>query len=137
MAHQRQERPSVVDGIIRKVSGLDKLADLSGDDLVRFSDDFGMELKESKVTTSQMRKIFSEIKHIHREAQSTKRFNIDRVKMLKPKIAYLAGREDKLKPFKRVMDTFIDKVGDGEDFARLASFMEAVMAYHKYHGGRD
>lgn len=140
MAHQRQERPGIVDEIVKKVGGLDKLAELSADDLVRFTDELGLELKENRVTTSQMRKIFSEIKHMDIETRSAARegaFNTDKVKLLKPKIAYLAGRESKLKPFKRVMDALIDKVEDEGDFGRLADFMEAVMAYHKYHGGKD
>jgi CRISPR-associated protein Csm2 len=140
MAHQRRERPSVVDEIVKKVGALGKLEELSADDLVEFCDQFGNELKEDKVTTSQMRKVFSEIKHMHLEARSPGSqavFNPDRVKLLKPKIAYLAGREAKLKPFKRVMDALIDKVRDEQDFGRLAAFMEAVIAYHKYHGGRD
>jgi len=140
MAHQRRERPSVVDEIVKKVGALGKLEDLSADDLVEFCDQFGNELKEDKVTTSQMRKVFNEIKSMHRETRSPghqEAFNPDRVKLLKPKIAYLAGRETRLKPFKRVMDALIDKVRDEHDFGRLADFMEAVIAYHKYYGGRD
>lgn len=140
MAHQRMERLSVVDEIVKKVGALGKLEELSAGELVDFCDRFGYELKEDKVTTSQMRKVFSEIKQLHREARSPGSegyFNPERIKLLKPKIAYLAGRETRLKPFKRVMDALIDKVKDVQDFGRLADFMEAVMAYHKYHGGRD
>ncbi|MBC7254369.1 MAG: type III-A CRISPR-associated protein Csm2 [Actinobacteria bacterium] len=140
MAHQRRERPSVVDEIVKKVGALGKLEELSADDLVSFCDRFGHELKEEKVTNSQIRKVFTEIKHMHLEARSPGSqavFNPDRVKLLKPKIAYLAAREKKLGSFKKVMDALIDKVRDARDFGRLAAFMEAVIAYHKYHGGKD
>ena len=140
MAHQRRERPSVVDEIVKKVGALGKLEDLSADDLVEFCDQFGNELKEGDVTTSQMRKVFNQIKRMHLEVRSPgsqAAFNPDMVKLLKPKIAYLASREKRLKPFKRVMDALIDKVRDVQDFDRLADFMEAVIAYHKYYGGRD
>lgn len=130
----------MVDEIVKKVGALGKLEELSADDLVSFCDRFGHELKEEKVTNSQIRKVFTEIKHMHLEARSPGSqavFNPDRVKLLKPKIAYLAAREKKLGSFKKVMDALIDKVRDARDFGRLAAFMEAVIAYHKYHGGKD
>lgn len=139
MARQEKREASIVDEIVEKAKGFHKLSELSVDDLVRSSDELGREL-QSQITTSQLRKIFSEIKHIELETKSAggkDAFNIDRVKMLKPKIAYLAGREKRLKPFKEVMDAYISKVKDVEDFGRLAEFMQAIMAYHKYHGGKD
>ena len=121
-----------------KIKNLQKLENMDEDSLVKYANKLGEHLKE--VSSSQIRKIFSEVKQLQFETKSPSSksgFNPGRVKLLKPKIAYLAGREPKLKGFKGVMDAAIDKVHDIGDFGRLTEFMEAVMAYHKCHGGPD
>ncbi len=123
-----------------KIKNLQKFENMDEDSLVKHTNKLGELLKENKVSSSQIRKIFREVKKLQFETKSPSSksgFNPGRVKLLKPKIAYLAGREPKLKGFKRVMDAAIDKVHDIGDFGRLTEFMEAVMAYHKCHEGPD
>ena len=57
--------------------------------------------------------------------------------MLKPKLAYAAGRQDEVKPLMTVLDPCMDRVRSRDDFDRFAKFVESIVAYHKYHGGRD
>ncbi len=62
------------------------------------------------------------------------------VKYLKIKIAYQAGRERTVKEFveKAQLITKIDEIGDSvERYEQFAKYVEALVAYHKFYGGRD
>jgi len=59
-------------------------------------------------------------------------FNPSRVKFLRPKLAYAVSRKRELYPFFQVLDTAIGKVTDENDFDHLMSFVEAVIAYHRF-----
>jgi len=57
---------------------------------------------------------------------------------LRPKLAYLAGREHKLKPLMEVLDPAI-KAGaqSKENFQKLVYLIESIVAYHRFYGGKD
>ena len=57
---------------------------------------------------------------------------IPHILMLKPQLAYAKGR-----PLFEVINPLLDLVRDAADFERLCNFVQAVVAYHKYCGGRD
>lgn len=58
--------------------------------------------------------------------------------ILKPQLAYAKARASReLTPFFVVVNPLMERVRDAEDFSRLVHFIEAIVAYHKYHGGRD
>jgi len=58
--------------------------------------------------------------------------------MLKPQLANAKARQPKeVAPFFDVMNPMLDCVFSIEDYERLCQFAEAVVAYHKYCGGRD
>lgn len=62
------------------------------------------------------------------------------VKYLKIKIAYQAGRERSVKEFveKAELIRWIDEVGNSvERYEKFAKYVEALVAYHKFYGGRD
>lgn len=62
------------------------------------------------------------------------------VKYLKIKIAYQAGRERSVKEFveKAELIRWIDEVGNSvERYEQFAKYVEALVAYHKFYGGRD
>ena len=63
--------------------------------------------------------------------------------LLKPKLAYARGRTDAKKKdnFKKLEDALsaaIDAVNvkEPETFKRFCNFFEAILAYHKAHGGK-
>ena len=64
------------------------------------------------------------------------------VKYLKVKIAYQAGR-DKNKTVKKFVEKAklfecIDKIGDSlAEYENFARYIEALVAYHKFYGGKD
>lgn len=58
--------------------------------------------------------------------------------MLKPQLANARARQPRqFTPLFTVLNPCIDRVNSPEGLRRLAQFMEAILAYHKFHGGRD
>lgn len=72
-------------------------------------------------------------------------FNFDLIKtdilLLKPKIAYAAGRKREVKPFQEFVDELIDALLNSNDKEKAVqnffNIVESVVAYHKYFGGKD
>ena len=60
---------------------------------------------------------------------------LSKLQYIKMKIAYQAGREKKVKIFVDNTDIMkhIDHVKTKDDLILLAHYMEALVAYHKYH----
>ena len=57
---------------------------------------------------------------------------------LKPLLAYRYKRNKKqLELFFNIVNNLIDTIKDLKDFEKFLQFIEAVVAYHKYCGGRD
>jgi len=108
--------------------------------LVSYADELGKKLMEQGLTTSQIRTVFGEVKQLQM------RFQPNRLRMLKPKLAYMAARaardrQEGGRILQQVLSAAVDEVFAGgkpeENFRRLADFFEAVLAYHKAYGGRD
>ncbi|OPY90899.1 MAG: hypothetical protein A4E72_00417 [Syntrophus sp. PtaU1.Bin208] len=106
----------------------------------------GQEKNDESVTRAQIRQIFSKMKTI--EAKGIKDTELLSQKseflMLKPLIAYAAGRHNKkgLTEFKKVLSTSIDYVTEATDdkewkkrFKNFCKLFEAILAYHRAHGG--
>lgn len=109
-----------------------------------FADGAGADLAKS-LTTSQIRNIYSEIKRIQSVGFENDKSSFY---LLKPKVAYAYGRTVKkgdrgffgnkgLKTFKDIFDEVVEHVTDEKTYNNFCNFMEAILAYHKYYGGRD
>nr|QNO50785.1 hypothetical protein HMJGLFMP_00027 [Methanosarcinales archaeon ANME-1 ERB6] len=63
-----------------------------------------------------------------------------RLELLKPRLAY-AARHDEVKPLKKVLDKAIDGVKNSDNkreaFENFLRFIESIVAYHKFYGGKD
>jgi CRISPR-associated protein Csm2 len=82
-----------------------------------------------KLSTSQIRGILTEI-------QKMKKFNPTQLQLLRPKLAYAAGRhKGKVKEFRDLLEALIKKANK-DNFANFKNFIEAIVAYHKYLGGK-
>jgi len=85
--------------------------------------------KGEKLSTSQIRAILTEI-------QKMKEFNPTQLQLLRPKLAYAAGRhKGKVKEFRDLLEVLIKKTNK-DNFANFKNFVEAIVAYPKYYGGK-
>lgn len=98
------------------------------------------------LTTSKIRNILAMVSELYNEVQRQRDTVLSdemasRVKYLKMRIAYEAGRDEKtVKPFVQKAELMeeIDKIGKSrEKLLTFCNYMEALVAYHKYYGGKD
>ena len=89
----------------------------------------------SKLTTSQLRRFFGEVKR-----QQMMGYNQSDFVLLKPKLAYAVGRArkdarrdttSKIEDFYFVIADAIDKVRNADHFKNFIKIFEAIVAYHK------
>lgn len=85
--------------------------------------------ERQKLSTSQIRNVLDEI-------QRMKEFDETRLQLLRPKLAYAAGRhKGKVKEFREVIEELI-KHTNKDNFLYFKYFVEAIVAYHRFHGGK-
>lgn len=103
-----------------------------------------------KITKSQIRKFLAAVNTLTNEVESYRARNGgakelspalgEQVKYLKVKFAYQAGRERTVRELgeKGKIKERIDRISlSVERYERFARFIEALVAYHKFHGGKD
>jgi CRISPR-associated protein Csm2 len=135
----------VASRIAVKIKSLGRMSDLDVDEMIKMANELGEYLSSHEVDlkTSQIRRFSDAVKKIESQAKNNRdNFNRNSLLLLKPKIAYATGRlkegkKNPLEPFQKVIDPAIDKVRDCDDFFRFAQFMESIIAYHRFHGGRE
>lgn len=91
------------------------------------------ENSNNKVTKTQMRKFFEDIKIIERKMAAGVSFDSLRVEMLlmKPKVFYSEAKGNVSQKFKKDFCEWIDAANKSkEEFKRFCTFFEAVYAYH-------
>ena len=112
---------------------------------IKFADGFGRELasRSYELTTSQIRNVFGEIKRIQMAGFAEQRQRTDFL-LLKPKMAYAAKRakSDGALAFEYIMRKAHEAVrADDENndkrFENFCDFVEAILAYHKFYGGKE
>ncbi|WP_456393655.1 type III-A CRISPR-associated protein Csm2 [Persephonella sp.] len=92
--------------------------------------------KNSKLKTTQLRKIFTEVKEICEK--QIKGISEDKTELylLYPKLAYAYGRDLMPRNFYELLIACLDKLknsSDKEDFRRFKEFMTAIVAYNKQY----
>jgi CRISPR-associated protein Csm2 len=121
---------------------MDALDIMTPQALIEIATKKGKEFKTIK--TNQIRNFFSAILSIKNQVQlAGKDFNYSQIEtellLLKPKLAYAAGRQSVVRPYKEFMDAAIEavEISQNKEKALLNFFnlIESVVAYHKYHGG--
>ena len=112
-------------------------------DLLQAAEELGKQLYKDKLTTSQIRQVFTRLKSIEAKGYSGQRTEF---MMLKPYIAYAAGRQGKVQG----LETFKEKItyrrrpspaSESQEeqqkrFYNFCKFFEAVLAYHRASGGK-
>ena len=135
---------------------MDNYVDLAEKAIKGIKDDYG-----ALPTTSQIRKFLTAVNKVSVTIEQEKKKNPDvalnedlqmQIKFLKVKLAYQVGRAEKkwnekahtkvnlVEVFKdrtKLIDR-IDAIGNSaEAYEKFARYVEALVAFHKYYGGRD
>jgi CRISPR-associated protein Csm2 len=109
---------------ILKMGSTNKL-DALFEEMERFVKELG-----TFVTTSQIRNVY---------AKAIMAKNCNDLKMIRPQLAYIAGRaqndkNDAQKKFLAFLDDIIKSVQKEEQREEFNAFFEAIVAYHKFYG---
>lgn len=134
---QKQQQSPVKPEEVRKI-----ICDRDYAFLVMKAEEWGKELKNQGLRMAQIRRIFGEVKRL------TMRWEPIRLRMLRPKLAYIAtraGRGGEL--LRKILTPGIDAVFSDSDektqrerFKVLADLFEALLAYFTYYergGGKQ
>ena len=113
-----------------KSANIDQLADLAKKYV-------NNELKK-KLTTSQIRNIFSRVKKLEKKAKNGNDTCVDELKELRIKFAYIGGRvtKNEVKKFMDLLDALAKDAKSPKDVVRFYEFIEAIVAYLKYFGDK-
>ena len=105
--------------------------------IVAVAEKAGKGLKEAGLKMNQIRRFLTELRSI--EADRKKNTEVaqikDRVVFLRPKLAYAAGREERVRPLLYILDPALKSVSDKQGFQNLLRLVEGVVAYHRAEGG--
>jgi len=127
----------------KKIRDLDQMSSMGAEELVQAADEMGKYLagkpdKSTQLKTSQIRKFLDAVRRIKTDATRAESYPYRQMSMfLKPQLAYAAGRNKAVTPLLDMLSPGVDKVSTREDFLTLYKLVESIIAYHKYHGGRD
>lgn len=111
--------------------------------IVKHADALGKELSRP-LTTAQIRALFGEVRKIEGQMSVDHAKAWRRLHLLKPKIAYRVRRAPGrgVRMLADVLVPALDEVLKARDketqkayFKNFVEFFEAILAYHKYHGG--
>ena len=103
--------------------------------LPEFADKMGKYMADNKLTNSKIRSIYGEIKRIQMGEFEKEKASFY---LLKPKVAYALGRDNKnkgLQLFKFIFDRSAKDVSDQKTYHNFCNLLEAILAYHKANGG--
>jgi len=116
--------------------------------LVNEAERFGKELAADRLSKSQIRSAFGTVRQIQGSwvkdpDPATAQKQLRQVLLLKPRLAYQAKRDEKVRPLAEVLTDAIDVVADGgtavqqtERFGYFVDLFEAILAYHTAFGGK-
>lgn len=110
--------------------------------IVQKAEDMALQFTRDKLKTNQIRNFYSAITRMRAEYEQdglTLEIQTQLV-MLKPKLAYAAGRQTAVRanfyPFMKAAIESVEKSPKKtEAIERFFLLVESVVAYHKFHGG--
>ncbi|URZ02307.1 type III-A CRISPR-associated protein Csm2 [Clostridium felsineum] len=101
------------------------------DDYIDKCKEYAEYLKKGRLTTSQIRKIYSDIMNAETAMD---------LKRLRPRLAYITGKNEKnyaIRSLISILDEGIKNLevnGNEEEKKSLKEFIETIVAYRKYYG---
>lgn len=136
MQGRRQREQQQTSSLVSNAE-LDQILAGDAQTLVKVSERLGRDFVNG-LSTSQIRNIFGEVKRLQMRGEFDQQASRELI-LLKPKLAYQAGRHNttKVPELAKVLSEAIDRVGsDQRRFENFVDFFEAILAYHKAHGGK-
>jgi CRISPR-associated protein, Csm2 family len=140
---RRDDSRQEIKEIIQKIDNLQNLSQLDEKEIAEeegYAERVAEEVRNLK--TTQLRKFFSEIKANERELKEKGWKSIEgRFYMMRPNLAYAKARKLVPDQFFDLMNACMKQVDKGDDeqkkenYKRFVQFLEAIIAYHKYHHG--
>ena len=125
---------------------MDNIATMSPAELVRRAEEIAVQLTRDRLKTGQIRNFYSSIIQMRTQLA----LNEDKVSeelkrdltMLKPKIAYAAGRQTAVRatfyPFvKGALDGIEKSQYNVNGIKNFFQLIESIIAYHKFYGGSE
>lgn len=118
------------------------LSTITPQDIDSIGENYGRLFVQSEVKMAQLRNFYSSIVSIRIKLKSagTVTGQIEReLILLKPKLAYSAGRQLRLKPFYELIKKGIDATSVNDEKKKveavdnLISITEAIVAYHRFY----
>lgn len=112
-------------------------ADASGAELVSFAKDAAERLYRERLTRTQIRNIFTEVRQIEDMWPNDETGAMLRLNMLKPKLFYQKNRKKEVAYLENVLSQAITFVESAEGklrkerFQRFVYLFEAILAYHR------
>lgn len=108
----------------------------NADDIDKLGRKYGNKFATEGVTTSQLRRIYSEVKRAenhykHEDSEDRAR---EILVLLRPKLAYSASRSEEMEVVRKHVSALLKKyVTEGESMPYFFEIMEATVAYHAYY----
>ncbi|MEW6665746.1 MAG: type III-A CRISPR-associated protein Csm2 [Thermodesulfobacteriota bacterium] len=100
--------------------------------------------RESRMSLkmNQIRRFLDAVRRIEADLKNSKTRKFeelsDSVILLRPKLAYAAGREEQVIPLVNVLDPAIQSGAKSkENFTKLLRLIEGIIAYHRFAGGSN
>jgi len=121
------------------------LNDLKYETIIQKAESIAESLYNSrKDLDTQLRKFYGYLLEFQRNVESKvtdKHQRIDRLPLLKAKVAYLVARNNRLVPLVQQLEPWLNKAEGIEDLEKIIRFMEGVISFYKYipikrRGGR-
>ncbi|RMH37046.1 MAG: type III-A CRISPR-associated protein Csm2 [Nitrospirae bacterium] len=107
-------------------------------ELVEVARKAGKQLKLAGLNMNQIRRFLTELREIE-SALKHRMGDIDlqdRVVLLRPKLAYAAGRQrEQVRPLMEILDPAIRNATSEQGFTNLLRLVESIVAYHRFYGG--
>ena len=97
------------------------------------------------VTTSKIRNLLSLVSEIYnteniRAEKELRPDSVVKLNLMRVRVAYECGRDNAVKDFVAITNLleYLKGISNGRaDLRRFAHYMEALVAYHRYFGGRE
>lgn len=125
---------------IKALQSVEKLRDLEAHHLVKLAEKIGRDTART-ISHTQIYRIHEHIVRICTTVKAGQRSTGD-IQLLRYHLAYAVGRakpreQPPLKDLAGLLGKALDKVSEAQDLERFRQLFEAILAYHKFHGGRN